>query len=303
MKLLVITIGLFMSTFVCAQTPETKFLKKSDVTWAAYNSDTVRFSAPNLSLLIRQQANVGKIKVAVPNIDKHNYIDKQVPLPELSNSELLSTKTFGEENNSLLYAEQFLYFNKKQLRSHVSWVSPAKKIFTLQGVYLGNSYIFNAFHNTSGTIRKSTRRKAISLGTTSIILTDSSLNGEMIKQWFGETFAVALFHTLSSDDIEIYTIDPMKKINYSELDSVRLDDYRLETPKYNIFGELMGGGFQDHRLDPKDFTKASILQQWFYDPKKQIVFNDVKEIVLFAKKIKDGQPEANPSPVLRIVYK
>ncbi|MCP9750903.1 hypothetical protein [Ferruginibacter sp. HRS2-29] len=315
---------IFFAASAYAQTPETKFLQKKEYRWAAYISDTIHFSSPNLSLLVRQQADAGKIKVAHPTFDNHVYqkyyqnkeqlqaggaacvlsvpifdslgnIVNDIPVVK---SLLFDNIAFDSVMNDQVFVEQFLYIKKNKLLSHVSWISPKKKVVTAGGTYLGNTLVFNAYYNTTESISKRTRKKAISLGTTNRILTDSSLQSDMTKQWYNENFATALWPALAADNIDIYRIDSSKKIEIGEING-NLLGYSIDVPVYDDAGYLINSKPVLAPLTPSTFTKIMLIQEWYYNASKEVVFNDIKEVILYA--VKNNNSES--TPVLRIIFR
>lgn len=299
-----------------AQTPKTKFLQ---------NKTILHFNSPNISLIIRQQAYDGLIKVVHPGFNNHGYVKENVlskkqlyyggadrvlsvPLYDILGnlikdtltrpSELFSSIAFDSTTNDRLFVEQFLYIKNDKLLSHVSWISPKKKIITSSGLYLENSLVFNAYYNIAETVSKRIRRKAVSLGITNRILTDSSVQADMIKQWYRQNLATALWPVLASDNADIYRIDSGKKIGISEINA-NLLGYAIDVPGYDAFGSLTDTKPVPALLSPAIFSKMMLIQEWYYNPSKEVVFNDIKEVILYA--VKNNTTE--PTPVLRIIFR
>ena len=326
-NILVVFIILFTASSD-AQIPETKFLKKESIKWAAFISDTFRFTNSNLSLQIREDFDKGKIKIFHPSFDSHGFINKEMTKKDFEESvrgvpisvidsvgneigsvqavfsnPLFDSSKFDEEINALAFVEQFIYIDKCRVKTNVSWVSPVMKIIMTSGDYLGNSYVFNAYHNTASAVSKSTRKKAIFLGSTERLYTDSSLREQSIKQWFGQNFAQALWPTLSSSQVDIYRLDSMKKIAFVNMTSSITDFYEITTTTQTMLGLLVATAPPEHPVDPARMIRFKLFQNWYYSPQKKIVFNDITAIIFYAIKTREGYSDTETSPVLKIVYR
>jgi hypothetical protein len=60
---------------------------------------------------------------------------------------------------------------------------------------------------------------------------------------------------------------------------------------------------EDQLLNASTFTSVDLVQDWFYHAEKNILFNKISHIILYAPKMKNGQPEAKASPLLKILLK
>lgn len=120
----------------------------------------------------------------------------------------------------------------------------------------------------------------------------------MIKQWYRQNLATALWPVLASDNADIYRIDSGKKIGISEINA-NLLGYAIDVPVYDTSGSLTDTKPVPAPLSPAIFSKMMLIQEWYYNPSKEVVFNYIKEVILYA--VKNNTTE--PTPVLRIIFR
>lgn len=292
---------------VCAQQPETAFLKRSSVTWGAFISDTLRFSNPNVSLSIRQQFSQGKIHVTPAGIDQHvhpNELLSQQRLQEMFPGFMLfDTALFNSQTNDLLFVEQFIYVDNGKLRSHVSWISPVFNVITPVGTHLGTSYAFNAYYNKKERIRRSVRRKAIYLGQTTRTLTDPLPLMGMIKRWYNQSLPEALWSSISAGSTGIHLPGTMQKITCAAIDAGLYSDEKINIPLYDSTGNMSGSTSAIPAFEVRKLSEVAIVQDWFYSPSKQLMYNNITSLIFYAHKTHEGILEEKASPVLKVMYK
>ena len=90
-----------------------------------------------------------------------------------------------------------------------------------------------------------------------------------------------------------------KKIKADELTTDLIE--KIMVPVYDSLGNETGK-FVKQPVDPKIFTTAELLQDWYYDHTTNIVYNKIKTLTLYTKKWNESKGVAEPSPILKIVF-
>ena len=311
----------------------TKCIEKSSVSWALDATDTLRFSTLNLSLLLRQQLNNEKIKVAitepgtisVPGIRfvKKNDIIKMIAPNRATQTmdadgnstgkmikaeePLLSSKYFDEQTADLLEVAQVLYIKSGKLQSYNSWVSPKYAVTTSWGERLGTANAFSTSFQKCRSFSKRLRKQSASLGTHRISLNlDSSSNLKMLKQLYGQNLAQALWPHLGKKFYQMQLPGSNIRLTVSKLNQTLIEENPLPIPVYDEDGKVTGQRVILQESQPLDLTKISridVQQDWFYHTGKNKVYSIVKELLFYAVRSKSGVPQNAASPVLRIFVK
>lgn len=329
MKVLIITLLCLFSQSLFCQNSFTKFVNKSSVQWAADATDTFHFKGTNLSLLLREGFNRGKIKVAITegltssgelaNVSKESILERIAPnrvkqlVDENGNSigttmeadnPLFSTTYFDSLVNDLVEIPQIVYIQSGQLKSYVPWVSPKYTVSTSWGQRLGIANAFSTALNTRRKICAKHRKNAVSLGSFSkIIKSDATSELPMIKQLYAQSLLQALWPSLNKKQYQIIRLDSLTVVPFEKLNGSLLDDARLNIPLYDADGNISNKTLTvpAEALNPNAFTSVAMVQEWFYQPKHNRVFSRIQQLVLYAHKFKKGQPESAPVPVLKIM--
>lgn len=321
---------LLFSQLAHSQESFTKFSEKKTVKWAAFVTDTLRFSNPNLSLLLRQQLNSGRIKAGTVTWDDNFIIDKNISkaiiteriapnqISQVANDNgeiiatvreaedvLLSGKYFDKEINDLVEMAQVIYIQDDKLRSYVPWASPKHFVYTSWHQKLGMANAFSTAFNTCRAFTSRQKRQSIFLGrSSSNLVPDSTSRMKMVKQFYGHQLLQELWPLIAKNNYELFAIDSSRATSFEQLTQSLLGVSNPAVPVYDEEGNL--GSYQSLPplpLSAGSFTGVALEQEWYYHSKKNRVFTLPTALLLYAKKRKDGLLQEEASPILKIMLR
>mgnify|MGYP003411343012 CR=1 FL=1 len=127
----------------------------------------------------------------------------------------------------------------------------------------------------------------------------------MLKQLYELNLLQALWPYLHKKKYEIYRVDSGTLISFSKINFTLINSKPPDIPFYDEEGNPVIKKLpqDDHLLNASTFTSAELVQDWFYHSKKNILFNNITHIILYAPKIKNGLQDTIASPLLKIRLK
>lgn len=300
------------------------FINRPSVEWASYANDTIRFKIPHFNkLLITRLAN-REIKAALPvysgtsdvnNITflKIDSIEGRIlyPLPglplfdsnEINLSANIKTEAFKIDTSGpgLTDVTQILFIEKGLLKSYIPWVSPKVVIIaTSNGVPLGKGDYFLTCFNFNYNYLPNKKNIITYLSQTNRKISLDTIEKEnKLKELYGRNLIETLWPYIVKNKYTIYLAGSNKKINANEITTDLIE--ALTVPVFDSSGNMTGKVVKEP-LNPGLFTIAELLQDWYYDHTKNIVFNNIKSLVLFAKKWDSQTGFIKPRPILKIVF-
>jgi hypothetical protein len=313
-----------------SQNTFTKFIENKKVQFAMLANDTFHFSNPDLSSLLRESFNKGKIKVSLLEDDKATgkltYANKEAVINRIApNREskvvdaegnvtatvveaedpLFSTRYFDEQTRDLVEVQQVLYLESGKLRSYIPYISPKYAVFTSWGQKLGISNAFSTGFNKSRSLSSSVKKKAGLAGITRTMLRlDTVLQQNMLKQLYGQNLLQALWPHLHKKQYDIYRMDSAMKIPFEKINMSLVQNLRV--PVYDAEGNVTGSkkiSMDDQPLNPAMISSVQIVQSWYYHARKNLLFNEITELVLYAKKSPQEAGVEITAPILKIMLK
>lgn len=333
MKKRSLTILLFVSQFASSQNPFTKFTNKAGVQWAAYSTDTLHFSQPNLSLLLRERFNNGNIKVAFIddnlNFKKRNYSNKEAVLQRIAphrmseiiedngnkystilsaENPLFSSEYFDEQTNDLIEAQEILYIQSGKLQSYIPWLSLKQTVTTSWGEKLGITKTFSTGFHHKRKINKRISHQSIFLGSRfhTLPTNTATIEKSMIKQIYGRNILETLWQSFPGKNYNFINPENNLPLLFSEIDKTLLDSSVMSIPVYDENGDIKSKQnltLKGEPLDLYNIDSIQLFQHWYYSKKKNILFSKIESLTLYAKKWKQGLQDAVSSPVLKIVQR
>lgn len=308
MKSLPLLLLICFSVNLSAQNKFTRFVEGKRITWATEFTDTLHFSNPNLSELLRTQFYEGKIKAALvensqtmqPVIFQSlpEVLQRMRPNAEIENNSLrdslFSSSAFDERTRDMVEVRDIIYLEKGKLRSQVYTVSPKYLVQTSWGMVLGVSNLFTTAFNDKRSPSKSVLKKAMPVGGSSrrIVLDEEA--GYSLKQLYGQNLLDAIWNDLDGKNYEIYRLDSNKRISLRDI-SAGL----IRVPVYDETGKIARS--VDGPLSPESFHSVDIVQNWSYNKEKNLLFGTISHLLL---NLKNGTSENEMlQPLLKIVVK
>ncbi len=325
------TILLLLSNTCFAQLPTQqratqfdKFINKPEIEWAAYINDTIRFERVNLNNLLLTRLSKNEIKASLPvgsgtfqtdqiiyknkkDIDKIKLPVDEIPVFDSLGNQVSTAKisrvTIDTANFTLTDPTQILYIENGQLKTYIPWVATMLPVITSTGVNLGYGDYFSTCFNFIYNYRSPKQNKIIWLSRSARkIRLDSFDVSSKIKELYGRNLLQTLWPYILSNKISVFDFGNNKKLKSQELTTDLVNEEKLRVPVYDLTGNVTGFKFIHSDLLPDVFTSAELVQNWYYDQTKNIVFTTTREVYLYAKKwTSKGEPQ-NASPILKLVF-
>jgi len=304
-----------------------KFISKSSIEWAAYVNDQVRFEKAQLNKLLVERLIKKEINAALPvyyGINDANaitYLNKdsagdilidpacRFPIPEYDSSgnpiipDLRNEIIRNRINpDSLLLTDitQILFIEEGVLKSYVPFISPMNSIKTSTGIYLGQGSLLSTCFNFKYKYRPGKKSSPLFLLETSRKINfDSNAVIITIKQLYNRNLIETLWPYILQGKADAFSIKTNTKLKKEEINPYLLSNTRIPVPTYDSTGTVSGFILPQLDFSPQEFTGIELVQDWYYYYRDNIVFNKIKELLLY---VKNPSSEEESIPVLKIVF-
>ncbi|MBL0182777.1 MAG: hypothetical protein IPP96_10985 [Chitinophagaceae bacterium] len=304
-----------------------KFISKSYVEWAAYVNDQVRFEKEHLNKVLLERLIKKEINAALPVYNGINdanpiiYLNKdsagdilidpacRLPIPEYDSSgnpiipDLRNEIIRNRINpDSLLLTDitQILFIEDGVFKSYVPLISPMNSIKTSMGIYLGQGSFLSTCFNFKYNYRPRKKSNSLFLAeTTRKINLDSAGVISTIKQLYNRNLIETLWPYILLGKADAFSIETNTKLKKEEINQYLLRKTRIPVPTYDSTGTVSGFILPQLDFSPEEFTEIELIQDWYYNYRDNIVFNKIKELLLYVK-----SPSVNEEsiPILKIVF-
>ena len=300
-----------------------KFINKPKIEWAAYASDTFNFNNGQLNVLLLKRFTANKIKASLPVESRTNQTNKinYKPIDSVNNIILYQPDDYvmDAEGNTILKKNplqkidsatfkitettQILYIEDGTLKSYIPFVTPTLPVFMSTGTYIGERFYFTSCYNYKYKYKSRKKNKLIFLQQTSkrIKLGTADTNNEL-KTLYGKNMLETLWPSVMENRFAVFTIDSNKQIDPKDIESRLGFMQPLILPLYDSTGTIYEFKVLGTAFNTNQFTQALLLQYWYYDETKNIVFNKIKEMILYISKRNNNGLE-EPVPVIKLVFK
>lgn len=200
---------------------------------------------------------------------------------------------------------QVLYIEKGKLKSYVTWVSPMIPIITSFGLFLGDGGYFSTCFNPKYNYKPRKKNKIILLSESRRnIRMDTVTNDESrLKELYGRNLIETLWPNILNGEIDAFETKTNSKLQPEEINRYLINKTRIPVPVYDTTGTVSGFEFRRTDFDPKLITSIDLLQDWYYDQKKNIVFNTIRELYFYTTENGSGGEIIKTPPILKIVFK
>jgi hypothetical protein len=303
-----------------------KFINQPQVEWAAYANDTVRFDKYNLNHVLIERLKRKEIKASLPiesGLSETNRI-KFLLIDSIDNTLLsplhryvavydsdgnaIPSKTKIEQYDldtsalTLSAITQIIYIENGKLKTYVPWVSPTViPVVTSSGISLGYGNYFSSCFNYQYNYQPAKQNKISFLSQTKkIIRLDTSAGPARLKELYGRNLAETLWPYVLANKFTLYKAADDRKIKVSELNSSLVDN-KIPVPVYDANGNVSSVVYTEP-FNPNSFTRMELVQDWYYDHTKNIVFNKINAAYLYAKKRMPEEQPKEGTPILKIVF-
>ncbi len=306
-----------------------KFVESRKIQFATQLPDTFHFGDPNLSLLIRQRLSRENIKAVLPTEEKTGNKIKYARPEEIrariapnkevkvidedgnvtatvveSEDPLFAARYFDEQTRDMVEIPQVIYIESGKLRSYIPYFSTKYAVSTSWGQKLGISNAFNTGYNKNRKLSSRVKRRSKLLaGTKTLVRLDTVQSQNLLKQLYGQNLLQALWPHFHKKQFEIYRMDSMIKIPFEKLNMGLVS--QINVPVYSEDGTLEGSTkfpVETLPLLPAAVGEMQVVQNWFYNERKNILFSNITELLLFpASNFSQSVPQGKP--VLKILLK
>ncbi len=296
-----------------------KFVNKPNIQWAAYASDTFNFTKADLNNLLLNRIEKNEIKASLPvesrtsgadqikyskldSINNAFYGDNVDYMMDSMGNEVSIKKPIPKKDTSnfkITEVTQILYIENGTLKSYIPFVTPMLPVYMSTGNYIGESFYFTTGFNYKYNYKHRKKNKLISLGQTKKML---RLNPPQPTDKLKEMYGCNLFETLRpyilENKIEVYTVDGKHKLNPQEIDIAAGNTQPMPIPVYDSTAKVSKYIVGEGSTVYGQFTDVQLVQDWYYDRKKNMVFSSIRELFVYSK---EGDKE--PVPVLKLGFK
>ena len=300
-----------------------KFINKPKIEWATYASDTFNFNNGQLNVLLLKRFTANKIKASLPVESRTNQTNNITykPIDSVNNIILYQPDDYvmDAEGNTILKKNplqkidsatfkitettQILYIEDGTLKSYIPFVTPTLPVFISTGKYIGERFYFTSCYNYKYNYKSRKKNKLIFLQQTSkIIRLDSVDTNNQLKELYGRNMLETLWPFVLENRFTIISMYNNKQIDPKDIDSSLGFNHPIIVPLYDSTGTVYAYNVLEGPFRRKKFTKATLVQNWYYDETKNIVFNKIKEMILYISKSNNAGLE-EPVPVIKLVFK
>ena len=209
----------------------------------------------------------------------------------------IDTATFN-----MVMTTEILFIESGLLKNYVPWITAAIPVKTSLGVFLGYSDYFSTCFNIDRHYTAFAKTKVLYLKQTSRLIFLDSINPVFkLKELYGRNLLQTLWPSILKNKFEIISLKRNKTINAKQLNTDIITDVVPGVPMYDSLGNPAGSKSLNQELSAADFNSIELVQDWYYDYTKNIVFNKIKELYLYANKLTYDYSDQKTTPVLKIV--
>ncbi len=290
-----------------------------------YNMDSIHFQPTNLSELLRTRFEKGEIKASLPITIASDLQNKPLfyskdeldgrmfnPHPMLFDSvgnsmpapkNIVPVNLFDSFSYNAVDIFQLFYIEKGVLKSYVPFVSPKMSVTTSSGIFLGCSNYFSTGFNYSAHYKPRQSSKVIFISQTKkMILQDSMYWSGKLKELYGRNLIRTLWPYIMNKKLDIISPGSNSKLAIEDI----IKDIALNDPARNpSYDEMLLMNIINpytEKLTQSYITSLEVVQDWYYDQTKNIVFNKVRELHVIMRPWKTGDEGKAPAAVFKILF-
>jgi len=300
-----------------------RFVNNPKIEWAAYASDSFNFSAAGLNMRLLNRLAKKEIKASLPvesrtvsadqfkytildSIDNAFYGSDEDMMMDSLGSVITKKRPISQKDSSnfkLTELTQVLYVEKGILKSYIPFITPTLPVVTSSGQYIGERFYFTTCFNYKYNSKAGKKSSLIFLmQTKKMIKLNPETNTAQLKEMYGHNLLETLWPYVLQNKIETFSFAGNRKLNAEELNNELAADQPVNVPIYDSSGNTVGTyKVVSESIDPQRFTDLQLVQDWYYDARKNKVFSYVTEMVLYLNK-PNKKEEMETVPVLRLVF-
>ena len=301
-----------------------KFVKCPKIEWAAYASDTFSFDKAGFNNLLLARLENKKIKATAPvesrteNINEAKFVSyDSIFNTHFGNSyeEFPVVDSVGEitgysrlvprvDTSAFKITEvtQIIYVQKGVLKTYIPFVTPTLPVITSSGKYIGESFYFNTAYNGKYCRKSRKIKKLVYLSQTKKQINLNQRDADnTLKEMYGKNLIETLWPKVLNGEIEVFSLPNNERLTPEKIiqsNAGTLVPFYDSTSRATIYKYE----FINEPLSPEKFTDVDLIQNWFYDKRKNMVFSKIVEMHLFIKKPVEEEYAEFP-PFLKLVFK
>ena len=316
-------IFLFASQVLFAQnkplpTQFDKFVNKPGIEWAAYASDTVNFTSAGLNNLLLKRISKNEIKASKPvesrtaetdkitycpldSIDQAFYGDRIDIMMDSTGTQYFMKREVPEKDSSNFKrteVTQILYIEKGKLKSYIPFITPTLPVYMSTGKYIGERFYFTSCYNYTYNNKPRYKSKLIFLTQTKKMISLATTQNDQLKEMYGQNLVEAIWPHVLKNKIDVFAIKDNWKLKREELDISIAVNEPILVPIYDSAGNVISYVVTSKPVDMNRFTDVQLVQDWYYDHKRNKIYSNIKELILLLKK-----DDKEMAPVLRLVFR
>ncbi len=304
-----------------------KFVNKPKIEWAAYASDTFNFDNADLNNIILTKMYKNEIKGTLPRESRNDSNPiKYLPMTELNSifhfgfhipipiydslgnvvEQKRETPKIDTSKFTTTEVSQILYIEKGKLKSYIPFVTPTLPIFLTTGAYIGEGFYFSTCYNFKYCKKARKKSKLIFLSQTrKMIMLNPEQSTEKLKELYGKNLLETLWPQVLANKIDVFTISDNKKISPEELGNSQQYSQPTFVPLYDSTSNSRVYNFkvEAEPLDPKKITSIQLVQDWYYDARRNKISNIIREAYVYAKIWKGNVEAKEATPVFKMVFR
>ena len=297
-----------------------KFVNKSGIEWAAYASDTVNFTRADINNLLLKRIIKHEIKASKPvesrtsdadkitfspmdSIDLAFYGDRIDILMDSTGTQYFMKRELPEKDSSNFKGTevtQILYIEKGKLKSYIPFITPTLPVYMMSsGKYIGERFYFTSCFNYTFNSKPRNKNKLFFLTQTKkMISLTKTQKTDQLKEMYGQNLVETLWPHVLKNELDVFAIKDNRKLKPEESAISLAINEPVLIPIYDSVGTVISYVVSAKPINLKSFTAVQLLQDWHYDRKRNKVYSDIKEMILYVK-----EDDKETLPVLRLVFR
>ena len=295
-----------------------KFVNKPGIEWAAYASDTVNFTNAGLNNLLLKRISKNEIKASKPvesrtaetdkitycpldSIDQAFYGDRIDIMMDSTGTQYFMKREVPEKDSSNFKrteVTQILYIEKGKLKSYIPFITPTLPVYMSTGKYIGERFYFTSCYNYTYNNKPRNKSKLIFLMQTKKMISLATTQNDQLKEMYGQNLVEAIWPHVLKNKIDVFAIKDNWKLKREELYISIAVNEPILVPIYDSAGNVISYVVTSKPVDMNRFTDVQLVQDWYYDHKRNKIYSNIKELILFLKK-----DDKEMAPVLRLVFR
>lgn len=300
-------------------TPFDKFVNSPGIEWAAYASDTVNFTSADLNNLLLKRISKNEIKASKPvesrtdeankityspldSIDQAFYGDRIDIVMDSTGTQYFMKRDVPEKDSSNFKrteVTQILYIEKGKLKSYIPFITPTLPVYMSTGKYIGERFYFTSCYNYTYNNKPRNKSNLIFLTQTKkMISLTTTQRADQLKEMYGQNLVATIWPHVLKNEMDVFAIKDNRKLKPEELDISLTINEPILIPIYDSAGNVISYVVASKPIDMNRFTDVQLVQDWYYDQRKNKIYSNIKEMILYLKK-----DDKDPVPVLRLVFR